>query len=93
MTAGQGEAHGVVIELRIQPAIGAVAGVAGRRELGGGVIGVGGRVEVRRVTRKALGRHRLKLAVGGSLVAGIAVDGRVSAGQRKAVVVLLDLLH
>ena len=92
MSAGQREAHGVVIELRIQPVIGAVAAVAGGRELGGDVIRVGGRVEIRRVAGIALGRHRLKLAVGSALVAGIAIDGRMSARQRKAVVVLLDLL-
>ena len=82
-----------MVELGIQPAIGAVASVAGRRKLGGYVIWISGGVEVCRVARNALGRHRLKLAVGSPFVAGIAVDGSVSAGQGKTVVVLLDLLY
>lgn len=46
---------------------------------------------VRRMTGIAIRGHRLELAVGGILVAGIAVNGCMRAGQREAVVVLLNL--
>jgi len=36
--------------------------------------------------------HGLKSAVGRVLVAGVTIDGRVSARQREAIVVLLNLL-
>ena len=45
------------------------------------------------VTGKALRRHRLELAVSRSLVAGIAVHRGVRPSQRKAVVMLLNLLN
>ncbi len=44
------------------------------------------------MTGVALRRHRLELAAGCALVAGIAIDGRVGSGQREAVIVLLHLL-
>jgi hypothetical protein len=44
------------------------------------------------MARVALRRHCDELAVGRAFMAGIAVHGRVRSGQRKAIVVLLDLL-
>ena len=85
--------HRIVIELRVQPVIGAVAGVAGYGELGGYVVGIGGSAVVGLMAGVALDRHRLKLAVGGIFVAGVAIHRGVSSGEREAVVVILDLLH
>ena len=70
-----------------------MAGIAGYGELGGNVVGIRGSVVVGLMTREARDRHRLKLAVGGVFVAGVAVHRRVSSGEREAVVVILDLLH
>jgi len=92
--AGQREIrHRIVIELRVQPVIGAVAGIAGDGKLGGYVVGIGGSVVVGLMAGVALDRHRLKLAVGGILVAGVAIHRGVSSGEREAVVVILDLLY
>ena len=88
----QGKPDGSVIEVRAQPGIGGVTVLTGGRKLAGRVVWIGGFCEIRSVTGIALCRHRLELAVGGALVAGIAIDGRVRSGQREAVIVLLDLL-
>ncbi len=40
----------------------------------------------------ALRRHRLEAAIGSAFVTGVAVDGRMSSGQRKTIRMLLDLL-
>lgn len=70
-----------------------MAGVAGDRKLAGDVIRIRRVLVVSRMARIAVGRHGLELAVGCALVAGIAVDRGVSAGQGKAIVVLLHLLN
>ena len=82
-----------MIELRIQPVVGGVATVARSGELGADVVGIGRPRKIRRVAGIALRRHRLKLAVGRALMAGIAVDCGVRSGQREPVIVLLDLLN
>jgi len=92
MATGQRKSCRRVIELRIQPVVCRMAGFAGSRKFAGDMVGIGGPSEVRRVAGIALRGHRLKLAVRHSLVAGIAVHGRVRAGQREPVVMLLDLL-
>ena len=90
---GQGKSNRVVIERRAQPAISAVASVAGGRKLGAHVIWVrSGRV-VLGVAGIALDGHGLELAIGRTLVAGIAVHRSVRARQRESVIVLLNLLH
>jgi len=81
-----------MIELRIQPVIRGVATVAGGGEHSGHVVGIRGPLEIRRVAGITLRRHRREFAVGGSLVAGIAVHRRVRSGEREAIVVLLNLL-
>jgi len=90
---GQREPRSAVIELRIQPVVSRVAGFAGRRKLAGDVVGISAPREIRGVAGIALRGHRLKLAVRHTLVAGIAVHGRVRSGQREPVVMLLDLLN
>ena len=93
MSAGQRKSHRRVIELRIQPVVGGVATVARSGELGADVVGIGRPREIRRVARIALRGHRLKLAIGRALMAGVAVDCGVRPGQREPVIVLLDLLN
>ena len=56
------------------------------------MIGVECSFEIGGVTGVAVRRHGLEFAVGGAFVAGIAIDGGVGSGQRKAVIVLLHLL-
>ena len=55
------------------------------------MVRIAGRLEIRIVTGVALRRHRLELAGRSSLMTGIAIHGRVRAGQRKAIIVLLLL--
>jgi len=81
-----------VIELGVEPVVGTVALVTIRRELCGDMVGVGRGFKVRRVAGIAIRGHRLELAVGRALVAGVAFHGGVGFGQRKAIVVLLHLL-
>src|ERR1700752_3808152 len=70
-----------------------MASLARHGELAGRVIGIGGSQIVGLMAGIALRRHRLKLAVGRVLVTGIAIDSGMRPGQRKAVVMALDLLH
>jgi len=91
--AGQRKSRRVMIELRVQPVIRAVASIASHGKLASYVIGIGGSVVVRFVARETLDRHRLKLALSCCLVAGVAVHRGVRSGEREAVVVILDLLH
>ena len=79
-------------ELGVQPVVGAVAGIACTRKPRRNVIRVLSSGKVRQVAGVARGRHRLEAAVGATLVAGLAVDGSVGAGQREAIVVLLNVL-
>jgi len=88
----QREAHRIVIELRIQPVVCDVALLAGRRVSQGDVVGGLGLLEVRRMAGNTRRGHGLESAVGRVLVAGIAIDRRMGAGQREAIVVLLDFL-
>jgi len=81
-----------VVKLRIQPVVCPVATVTRSGESGGQVVRIGGLLEVGCMARVTLRRHCDELAVGHAFMAGIAVHGRVRSGQRKAIVVLLDLL-
>ena len=90
--AGQRESRRVVIERRIQPAVGGMAGLAGGRKLAGHMARIAGPREIRRMAGIALGRHRLEPAGGRALVTGVAIHGRVCPGEREAIVMLLDLL-
>ena len=91
--ASQRESHRIVIEFRIQPVVRAVALIASCRVPEDDVIRRGRALEVRLVARIAHRGHDLKFAVGRVLVAGIAIDGGVSAGQWEAIVVLLNFLN
>ena len=82
----------VVIELRAEPVVSAVATVAGQRKLGGGVIGIDRRLVIRGVAGVAVRGHGLELAVGRAFVTGVTIDGRMRTGEWEAIVVLLNLL-
>lgn len=88
----QGKSDGRMIKVRTQPAIRGVTAFAGSREFARRVVGIGGSREIRHVAGIASSGHRLELAVGRALVAGIAVHSGVRSGQREPVVMLLDLL-
>ena len=92
VTARQQETCSGVIELSVEPVVAGMARVAGGGKLCGDVIGIGGGLKVFEVAGSASRRHRLELAVGRALVAGVAVHGGVRPSQRKSVIVLLDLL-
>jgi len=92
VSAGQRKSHRIVIKLRIQPVIRAVALFAVSRENECDVIRGCRIFEVCRMAGIAHRGHGLKSAVGRVLVAGVTIDGRVSARQREAIVVLLNLL-
>ena len=55
------------------------------------MVRIAGGLEIRGVTGVALRRHRLELAGRSSLMAGVAIHGRVRAGQWKTIIVLLHL--
>ena len=82
-----------VTELGVQPVVGAVAGIACGRKFRGNVVRVRASRKVRQVAGGACGRHRLECAGGAVFVASIAVDGSVGAGQREAIVVLLNVFN
>ena len=89
----QQEAGDRVIEFRVQPVVRGVALLARSRECGHADVGrILYALEIRHVTGQAVRGHGLELTVGRVLVAGIAIHGSVCAGQRKAVVMILDLL-
>lgn len=90
--SGQGKSCAAVIEVRIEPTVGAVACLAGHREFARCVIRVRGACIIGLVAGVALRRHRLKLAVGGVLMAGIAIHRGMSPGERKTIVVILNFL-
>lgn len=93
VSCAEGESHRVVIEGRIEPAVGAVTVIAVRGEHCRNVVGIARALEIFGVAGIALRRHGLELACGSALVAGIAVDGGMSSRQRKAIIVLLNLLY
>ena len=89
----QRESGRIVIELRIQPVVGAVASLTSHRELARHVIRIRGAQEVGLMAGVALRRHRLEVAICPTLVTGIAVDGGVRSGEREPIIVVLNLLH
>lgn len=90
--AGQRKSNRRVIERRIQPGVRSVTGFTSGGKLRADVVGIAGFLKIRGVTGIAFRGHRLKLAAGCAFVTGVAIDCRVRARQREAVVVLLDLL-
>ena len=93
VSSGQRESDGIVIELGIQPVIRPVALFASGRVSERDMIRRRCAFVVRLMARIAHCGHGLELAVGRILVAGIAIDGGVSAGQRETIVVLLNILN
>jgi len=92
--AGEGKAgEAQVIEFGSEPGVHAVALLAGSGKPGGGVIGIRGLLELRRVTTEAIGGEPLELAHRRILVAAVALQQGVRAYQREAVEMLLDVLH
>jgi len=93
MPPGQQESSRAVIKLGIQPVVCAVTVLTSGRELGGNMVRVGSGLKVCQVAGVARSRHDLELAVGASLVAGIAVNRSVGTGQRETIVVLLNIFN
>ena len=91
--ARQRESHRIVIKLRVQPVVRSMALVTGCRVREDDVIRRFRVLEVRFMARIAHRGHDLEFAVGRVLVAGIAIDGGVSAGQGEAIIVLLNFLN
>ena len=89
----QWEPGGAVIELRAQPAVKRVAGVAGGRELCAGVIRIRGLLVVPQVAGSAGRRQALELAHCSALVAVLALHRGVRAEQRKTILVILYPLN
>ena len=92
MTTCQRKPDRGVIELCIQPIVDRVAHFAGGRVSSCDVIWCHRLLKVRFMARVAHRGHALESAVGRILVAGIAIDRRMAADQREAVVVLLHFL-
>ena len=93
MAIRQQEPGGAVIELRAQPAVKSVAGVAGSRELCTDVIRVRGLLKVLQMARSAGRRQALELAHGRALMAVLALHGGVRTEKREAILVILNLLY
>src|SRR5438270_2551774 len=85
--------NGAMIEFGAQPVVHSMTLFTGGRETGGGVTGRRGLLVVLRVTGVTLRRHGLVLGGGGALVARVAIHHRVRSYQRKAILVLLNLLN
>ena len=81
-----------VIKGRADPAVKRVTHLAVLRKLAGNVIRIGGLLEICPVTGNTSGRKPLKLPHCGTLVTILALRGRVSPEQRKAILVGLYLL-
>lgn len=90
--AAQRKPHRRVIEIGIEPVVGAVTLRTVGRKLAHHVIGVDSFLVIRRVAGITVGRHSLEFAVGSAFVAAIAVDRGMRTGQRHAIVVRLNLL-
>ena len=76
-----------------QPAVKIVAGIAGPWKLRGYVIWIGGLLKLGQMTRDTIRGKTLKLADSSALVAILALYRRVRPQQRKAILVILDLLY
>ena len=93
MASSQRKSNRVVVESRVQPGVRPVAEAARRGEPARDVARVGGPLEICRVAGVTRRRHRLKLAGGCALMAGVAVHCGVRSCQGKPIVMLLDSLH
>jgi len=94
MHAGQGKAGETqVIKLGSEPGVYAVARLAGGGETGGGMVGIGGLLELGGMAADAIGGESLELAHRRILVATVALQQGMRSHKRKAVEVLLNGLH
>jgi len=92
--AGEGKAGKTqVIKFGSEPGIHAVACLAGSGETRSCVIRIAGLLELCRMTAQTIGGESLELAYGSVLVAAVALQQRVRSHQRKAIEVLLYVLH
>jgi len=82
-----------VIELGIEPGVGAMTKGATGGEASGSMTGIAGRFEIGCVTGVALRRHRLEPAGCSAFMTGVTIHAGMGAGQRKAIVMLLHLAH
>jgi len=93
MAIGQQESGRTMVELGVEPVVKReMTGFAGRRELCGNVVGIGGFLKIRQVARHACGRKPQEIAGGGVLMALIAFHDCMRAEQRKSIEVLLNRL-
>jgi hypothetical protein len=93
MCTCQGKPSQCMIKAGIQPIIGRVARLASSRKFSGYVVGIPGRLQIFLMATQASRRHSGEIAECAVLVAVVTSGGRVCAGERKAVHVLIDLLH
>jgi hypothetical protein len=93
VTVHQRKSHRRVIKLHIEPAVRVMAQIARRREPSARMVRRGSCLKIFLVARIALRRQADELPAGGSLVATVAVQGRMRSKERESVVVLLHLLN
>jgi hypothetical protein len=93
MCTCQGKPSQCMIKAGIQPIIGRVARLASSRKFSGYVVGILGRLQIFLMATQASRRHSGEIADCAVLVAVVTSCGRVRAGERKAVHVLIDLLN
>ncbi len=92
--AGEGEpGKAQVVKFSAEPGIHAVACLAGSRETRSRVIGIAGLLELRRMAAQTVGGESLELAHSCVFMAAVALQQGMRSHQRKAVEMLLDVLH
>lgn len=82
-----------MIKFGIEPGVCTVALLAPRRETRRHMVGIGGALEFGRVAGIALCREPLELSRSCTLVAGLAIDRRMSADEWKAILMIPDRRH
>ena len=93
MAIRQQEPGGAVIELRAQPVVKRVAGVAGGRELCTDVIRIRGLLKILQVAGSAGRRQALEFAHCRALMAVLALHRGMRAEKREAILVIFNLLN
>ena len=89
MHTGERETCAVVVELRVHPSAGAMALLAGLREVRADVVGIRSALEVFQVTGDASGAGQVVVVVNVTIGAGAWWHG-VQSGQRKTCAVVIE---